>query len=158
MYTLVVVDMQARFGASNHIAVRKNVAREIKDAMNHKAGIIFLEFTNNGPTQPELLDLTMGYKHAHVALKGANDGSKECMTFMRHYDLPSRHFRVVGVNTSYCVRETVTGLTKLYPDAVIDVISDACNCDGSHNGGLSAMSKLPQVVIRDDNKTLWGTV
>jgi nicotinamidase-related amidase len=156
MYTLVVVDMQSRFSASNHIAIRNNVAREIKDAMNHNAGIVFLEFTSNGPTQPELIDLTMGYKHSYVALKSMDDGSKECWTVVNHYELPARHFRVVGVNTSYCVRATVEGLAKLYPEAVIDVIADACNCTSVHEHGLKTMEKLPQVIIRDNNKTLWS--
>lgn len=155
MYTLVVVDMQAKFDTANAPNVRANVAREIKEAMKHDAGIVFLEYFSMGPSLPELVDLTIGYQKTYTIIKHSNSGSAECEKIVSHYGLSNKHFKVVGVNTSYCVMETVKGLNILYKESIIDVVQDACNCMNDDHYAISDMAALGRVIIQSDKINLW---
>lgn len=143
MYTLIVVDMQDDFKFSRDPAVIKACQREISFAMSRKYGIIFLEFEHAGPTRPEIKSLVQGYDKAYFATKPDNDGSVEAISLIKQHKL-YHNTRVVGVNTSYCVYETVVGLTNYR--GTITVVADACNCH-NHTFGLSKLKRLKIKII-----------
>lgn len=139
MYTLVVVDMQERFTASTDTRTRKNVLREITQAVQDDAHIIFLEFNGCGPTLPELVEKL--HTKCVFKTKLTDDGSAEVESEVILNKLP-KHFKVVGVNTDCCVHATVRGLTARFAMANIDVIADACNSDWHHGTGIQRMIEM----------------
>lgn len=143
MYTLVVVDMQSYFKTTGEPSVIKACQREIKLAIRRKAGIIFLEFGSFGDTMAELKDLVTGYDKAYFAVKNRNDGSAQVYSLITRHNL-YHNVRVTGVNTSYCVYETVVGLTSYHGS--VTVVADACNCH-NHSFGLKKLSELKIKII-----------
>ncbi len=139
MYTLIVVDMQARFHASKRDRVRKNCLREITQAVKDDAHIIFLEYNGCGPTLPELTEAL--HTKCFFKNKWNDDGSAEVESTVLLNKLP-KHFKVCGVNTDCCVRATVAGLTARFSMATIDVIVDACDSDWNHEGGVTTMTAM----------------
>jgi len=150
MYTLVVVDMQDTFKFAKEPAVIKACQREIKLAIRRNYGIIFLEFEYCGNTISELKNLVNGYGKAYFAIKSRDDGSREAIELINQHNL-YHNIRIVGVNTSYCVYETVEGLTNYH--GKITVVADACNCH-SHMFGINKLASLKIKIINQcyDNK------
>lgn len=139
MLALVVVDMQPRFGCSQVDWMIENVSREIRASKKAGHAIIFLEYTDgiNGgtgvsvkdATDRRLINLVSDYEWAMVVHKSGPDGSKEVFAVLAgyHKSYQGNDIRVVGVETSVCVAETVNGLAKAMPGTKITVIGDACN-------------------------------
>jgi len=145
-YTLVVVDMQDSFNAANEPNVRNNIEREIKKAMAVKAAVIFLEYSGMGPTIPRLTRLTDGYERGFSAIKNHNDGSRQVENLIDAHNLPRHKIKVTGVNTDYCVRETVFGLAANMKPTRLQVIADACWSDYDHDYGLRRVKEVSTVI------------
>lgn len=141
MYTLVVVDMQPGFDGALGSRVRANCLREIKQAMQDNAPIVFLEFNGYGDTMPELLDPVSNYENYHQYTKSVDDGGPEVRDAVVEHGLPKK-FKVCGINTDCCVHATVRGLTNFFPMAMIEVIADACDSDLYHLSGLDRMKQM----------------
>lgn len=149
MYTLVVVDMQADFRAANGERVVKNCQREINQAVQDGAGIIFLEYSGYEATKKELYDLVDGYARAWTAIKYHDDGSEEAASLIRTHKLDKVNIKVCGVNTDCCVKSTVSGLTSRLPNPTINVIADACDSDWNHVHGLDVLMKMDNVSVKN---------
>jgi len=149
MYTLVVVDMQAKFPASLDTRVQNNCKRAIRNAIKNKAAIIFLEYVDYGPTLPCLTDLVKGYSNVHHATKSDWDGSPHSNVLIKKHGLPNNKFKVCGVYTECCVAATVIGLSRTYNDSKINLLSKACGstCDAHHQRGIRDMKPLRNVRI-----------
>jgi nicotinamidase-related amidase len=149
-YTLVVVDMQPNFNAAMGKRVRANVLREIKQAIEDHAGIIFLEYWASGHTHDELLKAveSINYKHYNVLTKHTDDGSKEVWMQINEPGYSKSHIKVCGVNTDCCVYSTVCGLTGRLPRTMIEVIEDACASDWNHTAGISRVKSFDNVNVR----------
>lgn len=147
MYTLVVVDMQEYFSASNKTTVQRSVQREIRQAMRSGAGILYVEFDGYGSTKPELTSLTRKNKRASRVTKSRNDGSTNVVEQLRKRRFNTSHLKVTGVNTDYCVFETVQGLREKLPNSKIEVIADACSSNASHKNGLRKIRRVPNINI-----------
>lgn len=145
-YTLVVVDMQDTFSAANDARVRLNCSKEITKAMSAKAAIIFVEYSGQGPTLPGLTNLTIGYDLVFTTIKSGNDGSREVESVINDNDLPNDNIKVIGVNTDYCVLETVFGLSENMDPAKLQVIANACWSDYDHHHGLERMSEVSTII------------
>jgi nicotinamidase-related amidase len=134
-YTLLVVDMQKGFVASQDPITLNCVMQLIKQAMHDNAAIIFIELDPdlNGPTDLRLTNLVEGYPYSVVEEKCVdkfgNDGSGDAADACGQFGFPTNHFKVCGVNTNICVSYTVIGLATLFPPAVIEVIQEACNTE-----------------------------
>lgn len=148
MYSLVLVDMQPYFKAANSRRVRDNCKRELQKAMDRRAAIIFVEFDGCGSTVKSFIKMTNEYDRRFFAHKDLDDGSAEVEEVITTHGLPAKKIKVCGVNTDCCVQATVRGLTARLPSATIQVISDACNSDWSHPGGLADMKRLRNVTIK----------
>ncbi len=152
MYTLVIVDMQSAFGVLPESMITKNIQREIHVAMADGASIVFVEFSYTGPTLVSLVEITKqaNYKNTYVIEKHTNDGSKEIFDLVTEKSLPNKHFKVTGVNTDYCVFETVRGMSKCFDTSVIEVIEDACASNYNHKHGIDKMREISRVLIKEN--------
>jgi nicotinamidase-related amidase len=146
-YSLVVIDMQPEFDAANKPETVEACVEEIKRAKEVEAPIIVVEFDSFGDTHETLQAELDGYNKVHYVLKHQDDGSREVINTIANEDLPSETMRVVGVNTDYCVLETVIGLSESGRIGKIQVIEKACNSNHYHNGGINEMSTLDRVAI-----------
>lgn len=147
MYTLVVVDMQAKFDASLEHKVQEHCKRAIAKAVKNKAAIVFVEFAHYGPTLPNLTKVTRGYDKVYHATKRDWDGSSQVLELVKKHNLFANKFRVCGVYTECCVQATVEGLHQETKHAKIQLIESACNSSDGHyqRKGLNAMRKLNRV-------------
>jgi nicotinamidase-related amidase len=132
--TLVVIDMQPSFTSAKDPDVVASVAREIIEAKSNQASIIFLEYVCCFPTLKGLLNLARGYKNKYRLTKEEDDGSLEILKHVKRHRnrINTKEFRVCGVNTDYCVLETVSGMLNKLPDSKIKLVKDACGTDGSN--------------------------
>jgi nicotinamidase-related amidase len=149
-YSLILIDLQPIFSAAAKPSVQRACIREIKKAIKDRAPIVFVEFNGYEPTLPLLTEVVKqaNYKKAYHVVKYGNDGGYEISQFLTKKHLPKMNMRVGGVNSNFCVKETVQGLKNYIPGANIHVVADACNCAyGSHKTGLQAMKQLPGVKV-----------
>lgn len=123
--TLVLIDLQPCFDASNLKRIRTTVQREIRLAKSRQQPIILVEFDNGYeyfPTHSWLLESIQHYEHFHHITKKTDNGSAaviDCIV-KNEYSMP---VRICGVNWEACVFETVIGLAK---HGKIEVIKKGC--------------------------------
>jgi hypothetical protein len=69
-------------------------------------------------------------KNADVIISGIgkDDGSKPVIRTLNKYRYDTDKIFVCGVNICACVRATVKGLAKNYPNSTIEILQNACNC------------------------------
>jgi nicotinamidase-related amidase len=125
--TLVIVDMQPYFRASQHPDTLAAVEREIRSAISNESAIVLLEFEDSGDTDARLMRVLRAYPRLAVKLKTTDDGSAWVTAACREHGFGTKHFRVCGVNTDACVLATVLGLTRRLPHCTVEVVKDACN-------------------------------
>ena len=146
-YTLVIIDMQAKFKASKK--VHQRVLQEIELAKQKNAGIIILEYGGHGPTNAELLKAAYSnYTKVFRVAKGQDDGSREIANIIRipnnkRRALLSNNLRICGVNTDACVQRTVEALIRHYGIKTVSVIADACWTNTGH-GSLNGKKFTPE--------------
>lgn len=150
-YTLVVVDMQEEFTAARDTNTIIECEELILEAISDHATIVFLEFTGCGRTMDSLYELVDNHYNVFFLRKSGCDGSNHIMRNNKAFELQEIHFKVCGVNTDACVQDTVLGLSSKYPEAVIEVISSACNSEVSHLSGLATMALRSNVVITESS-------
>lgn len=153
-YTLVVIDCQRQFVAARKKSIVQNCKSLIALAMQDSANIIFLEYVGFGKTNNTLTKLIDSYTGAHFIRKTECSGSDNIFDVRNAFCLQTQHFKICGVNTDQCVQFTVIGLSDLFPDSVIEVISDACSSDTkrNHQDGLFVMAGYKNVVINKLNE------
>lgn len=150
-YSLIVVDMQPQFSSSQNEVTLNRVEELVKKAVEDNAGIVFLEFYGYGKTNSRLLNIVKGYENSHICIKKENNGAKQVHESIIHYNLPYHTFKVCGVNTNYCVRQTVEGLVEEYPHITrkIEVSMNGTNCNSDHLFGLSRIKEVEKVELID---------
>jgi nicotinamidase-related amidase len=149
-YTLLVIDMQDYFLTSWHDDERnelvKSVKEEIITAMGDSAPVVLVEYTGCGKTATSLLDIVDYYPDTHLIRKDSNGGGKKLAQYVQRNGLPTE-IRVVGINTDYCVLESVRNLAKQLPDPGIEVIAKACNSPYNHENGLKRLRNIANVKV-----------
>lgn len=95
-----------RCKTARHNNFIKAIQREIRLAIHCNAAIIFLELDDCGDTIPGLKSLITNYNKTYFVTKPGNNGSTQVADSIANHNLCS-NVRVVGINTSYCVYETV---------------------------------------------------
>ena len=130
--TLIVVDMQEDFEASNEPAVVAGVCNQIFLAKQRRSGIVFLEYAGSERTHPGLLELVKGYPFVARAWKSNDDGSMEALREIRKRGFNESRLRVCGVNACYCVKDTAYGLLGR-SNAIVEIAAGACSCTCSDN-------------------------
>lgn len=139
LYTLVIVDMQPGFSASNDARTITAVMDEIRLAIASGASIVVIESDRKkyGSTHAELLNLMADYDPDRWSVEtkfwrhndqysphsGALQVSEACEVF----GFPTGRFRVCGVNTDICVFFTAMELGKRYAKSKLEIVMRACN-------------------------------
>jgi hypothetical protein len=73
-------------------------------------------------------------------VKRQDDGSREVWRAIRRFGYDERRVRVCGVNTGYCVRETVIGLLRKCA-VIVEVDKRAC---GNYNSEINEWNGFPK--------------
>jgi nicotinamidase-related amidase len=128
--TRIIIDVQPCFDAANKPSLIVGVAKELMNAIKHKAAIIIVEYEGYGKMHEGLQKIIKSYKNSHVVLKYTDDGSAEIAARLKKRKLRSDLLRVCGVNANCCVQATVNGLLLCMPDTKIKVVKDACEWNG----------------------------
>lgn len=146
-YTLVVVDVQEEFTATHNQSVITACQDLIHQSIQDHAVIIMLEFIGCGRTMEPLYNIVDNYYNLFTLRKPSCDGSYYIKRLNEAFELQDLHFKICGVNTDACVQDTVLGLSRHYPEAVIEVVEPACNSDVNHHRGLEIMKKCSNVIV-----------
>jgi len=145
---LVVVDMQPYFGNSQIPEVMENVIRQMKVFIANGWPIVILEYNNCGASDPRIDALveTPEFRYPHLArmVKSDDDGSNEVFLACKKYGFGMGFFRACGVNSTACVLATVQGLNRIAPNALVEVVREACGPATD----FGQYPKQPNVAIR----------
>ena len=147
-YTLVVVDVQKSFLKFCSLSVKRNISTAVKNAVENKAAIVFLEFKEYGRTIKPLLNRVSNYERAFIEEKSFMDGSLKVKKVIDKNKLPSSRIKVVGVYSDYCVLRTVRGLSNKFPKSKIEVIENSCHSFYDKSQSIDSMSNLGNVIIK----------
>jgi len=131
---LVIIDMQDSFCTSKDEITLQNVLFQIEKAKRDNLPIFVLEYVGHGKTTSKVKRSLKKYKKVYYVKKVNDNGSVELMLCVCKHKINVQRFIVCGVNISFCVAGTTSGLVEKYKKR-ITVIKNACNCDGSRNNG-----------------------
>lgn len=142
--TLVVIDMQATFDASNNPKLINRINRLVKQWTNLGWPILIVEYEGFDQTQPKIRKMLDGYTNWTEVFKNTDGGARKILEACDANGFPDK-FVVCGVNTSACVRDTVTGLTETYG---CDTIVVRKACAGSYRGKHAAIRRMAEAGAR----------
>ena len=124
-YVLCIIDMQP-VGFSNSNLIVENVLELVREAIVNKAFIVIAQFNRCGETHIKITNEIEKYPYKEYIWHNKNDKSKPIQEALKNLNIFVREIKVCGVNTEYCVKDTVHGLTKKI-NIPIKVIEKACN-------------------------------
>jgi nicotinamidase-related amidase len=122
-YVLCIIDMQP-IGFNNSTLIIDNVLDLVREAIVNKAFIIIAQYKGCGETHINIINEIQTYPYKEYIWHNKNDKSKPIQEALKNIFV--RQMKVCGVNTEYCVKDTVHGLAKKFP-IPIKVIEKACN-------------------------------
>jgi nicotinamidase-related amidase len=122
-YVLCIIDMQP-IGFNNSNLIIENVLHLVKEAIINKAFIVIAQFKRCGETNINIINELHNYPYKKYIWHNKNDKSKPIQEALKNIFV--REMKVCGVNTEYCVKDTVHGLAKKF-HIRIKVIEKACN-------------------------------
>ena len=122
-YVLCIIDMQP-IGFSNSKLIIENVLDLVREAIINKAFIVIAQFKRCGETNIKIINELHCYPYKEYVWHNKNDKSKPIQEVLKNVFV--RQMKVCGVNTEYCVKDTVHGLAKKF-HIPIKVIEKACN-------------------------------
>ena len=122
-YVLCIIDMQP-IGFSNSNLIIENVLHLVKEAIVNKAFIVIAQFKGCGETHINIINEIKKYPYKKYVWHNKHDKSKPIQEVLKPIFV--RQIKVCGVNTEYCVKDTVHGLAKKF-HIPIKVIEKACN-------------------------------
>ena len=124
-YVLCIIDMQP-VGFNNSNLIIENVLQLVREAIMNKAFIVIAQFKGSGETHINILHEIQNYPHKTFIWHNKNDKSKPIQEILNSLHIFVRQIKVCGVNTEYCVKDTVHGLAKKF-QIPIKVIENACH-------------------------------
>lgn len=139
MSVLCVIDMQPEFVAT--YTALPGVLCEIRKAMSNNEHIIIVEYQGAGLTHESILALIADYNKVLFVTKLWNDGAEEIIKEAKKHKISLRNMKVVGVNLSFCVYETVVGLSRRFRPPKIEVILSATYCSGGWEYAVDRFKK-----------------
>ena len=124
-YVLCIIDMQP-FGFYNSNFIIENVLNLVREAIANKAFIVIAQFKGCGETHINIINEIHEYPYKEYIWHNKNDKSKPIQEVLKNHNIFVRQIKICGVNTEYCVKDTVHGLSKKF-HIPIKVIENACN-------------------------------
>ena len=122
-YVLCIIDMQP-IGFNNSNLIIEDVLHLVREAIINKAFIVIAQFKRCGETNIKIINELHSYPYKEYVWHNKNDKSKPIQEALKNIFV--REMKVCGVNTEYCVKDTVHGLAKKF-HIPIKVIEKACN-------------------------------
>lgn len=129
-YVLCIIDIQP-VGFENALFILKDVLKLVKDAILENAFIVVAQFTRCGETHEEIRKELQNYPYKEYLWHNKKDKSNKIREILISRNLFVRNLKVCGVNTEYCVKDTVRGLSKKFT-VPIQVIEKSCNGSENH--------------------------
>jgi hypothetical protein len=83
-----------------------------------------VEYTDEGPTLPDLKSKINGYPHCYTVTKPEDDGSKEILAFLAEFPRFVPQWRVCGIHLENCVWDTIVGLKDVTKKINLTIIKD----------------------------------
>ncbi len=124
-YVLCIIDMQP-VGFDNSNLIVENVIQLVREAIVNKAFIVVAQFKRCGETHINIINEIQTYPYKEYIWHNKNDKSKPIQEILNSLNILVRQIKVCGVNTEYCVKDTVHGLSKKF-HIPIKVIENACH-------------------------------
>ena len=131
---LCIIDMQTRFQAAQCPDTVDNIVSEILEARRNKEIIALIQYRHAGDVIPVVRKAVDGYEYLYEVVKTDDDGSTDLIMELGD-NLLEEEVKVCGVNTGYCVADTVHGLLSQLPAIEIAVLKDCCYCTEYGCGG-----------------------
>jgi len=125
-YVLCIIDMQPK-GFNNCNLIILPVVQLVRKAIVDTAFIAIAQFKGCGETHALIVQELQHYQHTGFIWHNKNDKSLPLQQELNRQRVFVRELRVCGVNTEYCVKDTVHGLAKKYHQIYIKVMENACN-------------------------------
>jgi hypothetical protein len=126
-------------GFSNCNFIIEPVLQLVRQAIVDNAFIVIAHYKGCGETHPQIRQELQHYLNKAFIWHNKNDKSKPIKTELLCRQIFVRELRVCGVNTEYCVKDTVHGLAKKFA-ILIQVIEEACN--GTDRIMVEALHKM----------------
>jgi nicotinamidase-related amidase len=120
---LIIIDMQEHFlnqNCSEYYNLIFNIKNKINEFIHYQFPIIFVNIERMGPVVEDLSEVFNYYDHVYQVLKNKNDGSNEIKKLLKSLNIFPSEFTICGVNKSFCVKETIKGLRKFFPNSKIN--------------------------------------
>lgn len=125
-YVLCIIDMQP-IGFDTSVFIIENVLQLVREAIINKAFIVVAQFKGCGKTHTDILNEIQEYPYKIFITHNKNNKSKPIFEALNGLKIFVRQLKICGVNTEYCVKDTVHGLAKKFFNISIIVIERACN-------------------------------
>jgi len=136
---LLIIDVQDEFETSQFVI--DETIREIELAKKRNAIITSITYSGQGPANSRVLSALRTYpKTYHVTKDRDGGGERVVNTYAKHKNELPKRLRVVGVNRSYCVFDTVRQLSDA-AFGVIEVSQKGTWCTSPYNG-MERLKKL----------------
>jgi len=113
-------------GFSNSNLIIENVLQLVREAIADKAFIVIAQYKGSGETHIKIINEIKYYPYKEYIWHNKNDKSKPIQEKLKNLNIFVRQLKICGVNTEYCIKDTVHGLTKKF-HSPIKVIEKACN-------------------------------
>ena len=113
-------------GFSNANFIIKNVEQLVQRAVLEKAFIVVAQYKGCGETHVHIRRAIKKYPYKEYIWHTKNDKSKPIQEALHRRHIFTRQLKICGVNTEYCIKDTVHGLAKKFR-VPIHVLEQACN-------------------------------
>lgn len=122
---LLVIDMQKPFEAARDESTQDAIISLVKKAKANRERIIYLEYVGCGPTLERITAHTEKYPFVTKVEKSGPDGSYELDEYFQ--GIYPNTLDVVGVDTGFCVKDTIEGLVTRAKKTKINLHLKGCN-------------------------------
>ena len=129
MQTLVIIDMQPGFRASEHKHTQRAIIESVFEARLAKTPIIIVEYNTKyrGHTLDCILEAIGEYEQVHFVSKEQTDGGDEVEEVLKEQGLKGSQILVCGIELACCVEATITTLVRKFREKVT-LLKRACYC------------------------------
>lgn len=148
MHSLVIIDMQSQFVATQNGKLIDNIKKEIDISKRNYWPILIVEYKTKWyctDTIKDIINYIGSYPRTSYVIKKEADGSKEIAGEINQITKCKR-IRLVGVETNCCVLQTAAGLSR-YNKYKIEVAENSCGDPYGNEFGINVISEIPSVSV-----------
>ena len=125
MNVTVIVDLQLCFDSARYGYVNVACRRLANKAIYNDELLVVLEYKGCGPSQPWLENLCNSNKNVIKVSKSDMGGGAEIISALEEKQIMPKKFIFGGIQTNYCVRETIEQIYAARPDIELELVRSA---------------------------------